>query len=424
MLQNTASPFAGGFLLLLLGSSLGLSALAEDSRQAAEVPGHPPTTPFVSGDRILLVGDGFIERMQDHGYLETRLTSRLVTTPVTFRNLGWSGDTVQGIARAVFGSPDEGFQRLMKDVTEAEPTVILVAYGGNEAHAGEAGLGLFQQQLRRLLDQLATTGARLILLAPRPYEQLPPPLPDPAPYNNRLSGYVAVLHEEAATRQIPLIAVPTELFSTARPPNTPLTTDGMQLTPSGYWHVDAALAAALGYPDAPWSLDLDVKSGVYNAVNVSLQQWEASEHGHRWVLLDRYLPSPFPPAMASPSPAELPYGRMHIRGLDPGTYQLLVGGVPVVTATAKQWEEGRPLSLRAGQDQVEELRKVIHEKNELYFHRHRPQNETYLFLFRKHEQGNNAVEIPQFDPLIAEKEEQITTLKRPRPATYELIRIQ
>lgn len=39
-------------------------------------------------------------------------------------------------------------------------------------------------------------------------------------------------------------------------------------------------------------------------------------------------------------------------------------------------------------------------KNELFFHHYRPQNETYLFLFRKHEQGNNAVEIEQFRPLI------------------------
>jgi hypothetical protein len=57
------------------------------------------------------------------------------------------------------------------------------------------------------------------------------------------------------------------------------------------------------------------------------------------------------------------------------------------------------------------LRKAIGAKNELFFHRHRPQNETYLFLFRKHEQGNNAVEIPQFDPLIEAKEKEIAKLK-------------
>jgi hypothetical protein len=53
------------------------------------------------------------------------------------------------------------------------------------------------------------------------------------------------------------------------------------------------------------------------------------------------------------------------------------------------------------------LKQLIREKNQLFFHRYRPQNETYLYLFRKHEQGNNAVEIPQFDPLIKKADEAI-----------------
>jgi len=57
---------------------------------------------------------------------------------------------------------------------------------------------------------------------------------------------------------------------------------------------------------------------------------------------------------------------------------------------------------------AESLRRLILKKNELFFHRYRPQNVTYLFLFRKHEQGNNAVDIPKFDPLVAELEQQIS----------------
>ncbi|QDT33816.1 GDSL-type esterase/lipase family protein [Thalassoglobus polymorphus] len=54
-----------------------------------------------------------------------------------------------------------------------------------------------------------------------------------------------------------------------------------------------------------------------------------------------------------------------------------------------------------------ELKELIRRKNELFFHRWRPQNFTYLLGFRKHEQGQNAVEIAQFDPLITELEAQI-----------------
>ncbi len=53
------------------------------------------------------------------------------------------------------------------------------------------------------------------------------------------------------------------------------------------------------------------------------------------------------------------------------------------------------------------LLQTIVRKNEWFFHRYRPQNETYLTLFRKHEQGNNAAELPEFEPFIAKADEEI-----------------
>jgi lysophospholipase L1-like esterase len=60
----------------------------------------------------------------------------------------------------------------------------------------------------------------------------------------------------------------------------------------------------------------------------------------------------------------------------------------------------------------EALRKAVITKNELFFHRWRPQNETYLFGFRKHEQGKNAKEVAEFDPLVAKAEEEIIKLRK------------
>lgn len=61
--------------------------------------------------------------------------------------------------------------------------------------------------------------------------------------------------------------------------------------------------------------------------------------------------------------------------------------------------------------QFTRIRNAVVEKNRLFFHRWRPANETYLFLFRKHEQGNNAKEIPMFDPLIKKKEALIDNIR-------------
>ena len=59
---------------------------------------------------------------------------------------------------------------------------------------------------------------------------------------------------------------------------------------------------------------------------------------------------------------------------------------------------------------ADKLRERIIEKNRLFFHRWRPANETYLYLSRKHEQGRNAKEIPQFDPIIEKREREIEQL--------------
>jgi hypothetical protein len=67
---------------------------------------------------------------------------------------------------------------------------------------------------------------------------------------------------------------------------------------------------------------------------------------------------------------------------------------------------------RGWDDRLEKIRQLTIEKNRLYFHRWRPENETYIFGFRKKEQGKNAVEIPQFDTLVAEKEAEINRVKK------------
>ena len=93
-------------------------------------------------------------------------------------------------------------------------------------------------------------------------------------------------------------------------------------------------------------------------------------------------------------------GCNRVRGLRPGAYLLTADGGFPLRATSDQFAEG--VALHGGPDflQGEKLRAAVVEKNRLYFHRWRPQNETYLFGFRKHEQGRNAREIPLLDPLV------------------------
>jgi putative heme-binding domain-containing protein len=66
---------------------------------------------------------------------------------------------------------------------------------------------------------------------------------------------------------------------------------------------------------------------------------------------------------------------------------------------------------------AETLRASVLRKNSLFFHRSRPANYTYIFGFRKREQGNNAVEIPKFDPLIETAEADAIAVSAGKPST-------
>lgn len=74
--------------------------------------------------------------------------------------------------------------------------------------------------------------------------------------------------------------------------------------------------------------------------------------------------------------------------------------------------EGLGLEIpKAAPGPLEALRQAVIAKDQLFFNRWRPQNETYLFGFRKHEQGQNAKEIPLFDPLIEQADQRIQAAK-------------
>src|SRR5262245_44677326 len=94
------------------------------------------------GDKVVLLGSTLIEREQRYGYWEAALTARYPDRNVTFRNLGWSGDTVWGDARVAFdlNTPGIGLKRMVELTLAEKPTVILICYGTNESFAGQSGV--------------------------------------------------------------------------------------------------------------------------------------------------------------------------------------------------------------------------------------------------------------------------------------------
>ncbi len=417
---------------------------------AATAAAENAVVDFQPGERVVLLGGAFIERLQVHGHLESRLVATLGERQLVFRNLGWSGDNVWGEARAVFGGPPDGFRRLVNDTVAAKPTMILLQYGAAEAHAGPQGLAEFQTQLGRLLDALAVTKARLVIVSPTRRERPSATFPDPATYNGNLKRYCETLANVARDRGLayvdlqdlfegasekPSQSAGTQSAGTQSAGSRPFTFTDNGLHPHevGYAVASERIAARLGAAYRPWSVEIDGTTAKSSA-GVAIKDVQRS--GDSLVFRGTAAALPSPPvyhnrqpatfgAVAAPGkryPLAEQFSTLRVAGLAAGDYELRVDGQPAATATAAQFAAGVRFENPVDMKQAEALRQAICEKNTLYFHRYRPQNETYLFLFRKHEQGNNAVEIPQFDPLVAEKEAAIQTLRMPVERRFEIVK--
>jgi hypothetical protein len=379
------------------------------------------------GDRVVLLGGTFIERLQADGYFEAALTTAMPNKNITYRNLGWSGDTVWGDSRGVFGTRADGFKRLVSDVALCKPTVIVVCYGQNEAYAGEAGLTDFEQGLGQLIDALEPTGARIVLLTPPPREAVGPAAKLAATYNKDLGEYCKVIQHVASQRghaYADLFAAMQNREPQGAAAKIAWTENGQHFTPYGHWKLAPVLSKVLGAPVEPWQVEIDLKKNTLDACGTAVSDLKVDDSGLSFTATNRTATRE-PLAIADYPTANFKPGMLQslvVKGLKPGSYEVRIDGQQAGGALVDA--RGETTIAVANPSATNHLRATIAAKNELFFNRYRPQNETYLFLFRKHEQGNNAVEIPMFDPLIEEKEKQIAELRQPLKQKFELVRVK
>ena len=385
------------------------------------------------GDRVVFLGDTFIEREQRYGHIEYFFTTHWPDRHITFRNLGWSADTPEGISRAGFDPDEKGWQHLTNQLAAVKPTVVFLGYGMANSFAGEAGLTNFVAGINRIIYTVQQVAGkqpvRWLILSPIAHEKLPPPLPDPEPHNRQLALYSGALKEIAAQRNAHFVSLFTELNQAQYRVATPLTDNGIHLTDYGYRRAAEVIGMNLRLEPHIWRAGITregaLREGSYGAKILEFSK--TNDYGKVVSVEDQLMNPPLPggpqaPGEAPKLPLATPDNRIQVAGLRQGSYDLLIDGQAYRRLTDVDMARGGvALPFGPSADQAAQLQQTIIKKNELFFHRWRPQNNTYLFLFRKHEQGQNAGEIPKFDPLVEEQEAKIAKLRMPVPHTYEII---
>ncbi len=388
-------------------------------KSAAGEEASKPAFELQDGDRVVLLGGTMIEREQRYAGWEMLMTVLHPNRHITFRNLGWSGDTVWAESRGIFDPPAEGYKRLLAQVRDLKPTVIILGYGANESFAGKKGLEKFLAQYRKLLKDLKPTKARFVFLGPPAHNAAAFPIPNLKEREADLKLYRDAVQELAREENAPFVdfyqSIAEWMETTRKFPDVPfesISEDGRHWNARGYWYTALFLRRAFDWQLPHWNLTLSAAGKAEPAEGVTVKDLKAGKDGLEFT------------ATSAALPLSKDYGdNLIVTGLKPGRYVLEIDGQKVAEGDPQNWADGVLIQAGAEFEQSAKLREAILWKNRLYFYRWRPQNVTYLFLFRKHEQGQNAKEVPQFDPLVAEAEESIQKLKQPRPHRYTLRRV-
>ncbi len=381
--------------LLVRAALASLLLVASASAQPpAPAPATLPLFEILEGDRVLFLGDALLEREDTYGYLETRLHEQFADRSFTVRNLSWSGDTPLGWSRASFDPPEKGWERLKEQSATVRPTVVCLGYG-----------------MAASLQEMTDRGGDITLNR------------DPARYGRepmsaaRFKKELGQLMDEIGRLRIADRGLQIGKVDATGAAEQKTNAGGAEPNPQSAIHnpqspVRFVLLSPIRHEDLratrPGLPDPAEHNTLLEGYSKAIEEL-ASERGARFVSLMKFRP-------------------LEIRHHE-GTFRLWTeNGIHLketgyhragsMVAEHFRWED-RTLgdltteaAVAAWSDRQEALRTAIQRKNQLFFHRWRPENWTYLFGFRKHEQGQNAGEIPKFDPLIAAADAEIDRLKR------------
>ena len=275
--QNLCKQIIAAVTLLLFG------VIGTASHGQSVVPPFNPQT----GNRIVLLGNTFADRMRHYGYLETLLQQTFPNQQLTLRNMGWSADEVglqprplnfpgfgdktarltKGMGEVVFNGFTHqnepitmpvalNFAGLNQDLTDQKADILFLCFGMNEAFKGAAGLRQFEQELGAFIANLqrnrynGRTAPVLVLVSPIAHEEAGLHLPDPADHNRSLALYTNAMQQMATAKGLHFIDLFTPSLAHMQQKGAPITINGIHLTDEGYRLAAVWMGQALGIGNA------------------------------------------------------------------------------------------------------------------------------------------------------------------------------
>jgi mono/diheme cytochrome c family protein/glucose/arabinose dehydrogenase len=222
-------------------------------------------------ERIVLIGNGIGERMQDHPYFEVELHQRFPAENLYIRNLCRPGDTPgfrphpSRTSQWAFPGAEkfhpqhqvhagQGFHPTPDEwLLDLKPDVLVAFFGYSESFDGPGGLQNFKGELEAFVKHTqaqkynGVASPRLVLVSPIAYEDLSAKrdLPNGKAENANLELYTKAMAEIAAANKVEFLdmfSVTKSLYPTLK---SPYTRNGFLPNDDGYRHLGKLLAEGL-----------------------------------------------------------------------------------------------------------------------------------------------------------------------------------
>jgi len=379
------------------------------------------------GDRVVLLGDSITEQRLYTTAIEAYTLARFPQWKLTFRNIGWSGDTAHG-----------GLERTPRDMLPLKPTFVTIDFGMNDHGYRAFDENIFKNYVAKqtgLVRLLKSHGARVALVTPQPIEERRSD-PDKDVRNLSLRKMSDGLRKVATDESVlfadqfdPYMAVMLKARQ-ADPAVVIGGGDSVHPGPVGQMIMAWAILKYLGAPAAVSSAELDGGTGkVVAAAGCQITDAKGAAGVITFTRRDQSLPMPVNPQGEAvtkliPLLADLSRYELKVTGLTAPKYQLLVDGKPAATLTGEELSQGCNLTLTAGPitEQARQLWSLVVEKNNVFFRRWREVQLYGLPDWAKTPSFETAreKELARLDGQIEQLEAKINTARQPQPHTFVL----
>ncbi len=403
------------------------------------------------GDRVVFLGDSITEQRLYTTYIEAYALTRHPEWRLSFRNVGWGGDTAwlrqrfHPDERELFAAEPAAQQRMVedsvgrglgRDVLPLKPTVVTVKFGMND-HAYQAFradiFGAYVRSQEQIAKVLQANGARVAFLTPQPIEDKRPD-PDQDTRNQSLRKFSDGLKTVAAgTGAVfvdqfdPYMAI----LVREREGNPPAFIgggDSVHPGPIGHTVMAWAILKGLDAPALVSRAEIDGAAGkLLAAQGCRVENLKVSEGTISFDRLDDALPMPIeakaePALKLAPILADLSRYELQVSGLPAGNYEVAINGKAVAKLSSEELAKGWNLTTAAGPitEQARQLLNLVIKKNDLFYTRWRNVQLYALPTWAQcpGSEAGRAAEMARLDQQIAGQEARIDEVRRPKPHQF------